>query len=324
MKNQTAKFLLGIAMPAALATLAFLPWALWASELPDPLASHYSGLSGPPDGSMSVVGFGLIFGLILVAFLTAMASLARGHLSPQGALVTGAVVGLMAGLAAAVLAETAWTQRGLDSWEQATTSGWHVAWVLGVALAAAAIGAWCAGALSTREKAIIGDAEAPVLNLSKNEVAAWSGGMSNGLLLALAAALIVIGGIVAVATNPVSGLVMAAAGLIAVSLSSIRVHAGPAGLTVNYGLLPWPRTQITIDRIETASAIDVRPMEWGGWGYRGSVKLMKQAAVVVRGGPGVRLDLNGNKTFVVTVPEAELPASVINGYLLRDSHVATS
>ena len=63
---------------------------------------------------------------------------------------------------------------------------------------------------------------------------------------------------------------------------------------------------------KTTVHIDVRPTEWGGWGYRGSPTLMKRAAVVLRAGPGIRLDLHDGKVFVVTIDNPEIPARLLN------------
>ena len=86
---------------------------------------------------------------------------------------------------------------------------------------------------------------------------------------------------------------------------------------MKYGMLPWPRTSIDVVEIESASAIDVRPMEWGGWGYRGTLTLMKQAAVVLRAGPGIRLDLTDGRVFVVTVDNPEPAVALLNAEVGR-------
>ena len=44
---------------------------------------------------------------------------------------------------------------------------------------------------------------------------------------------------------------------------------------------------------------------------------MRQAAVVLRKGPGLRLDLVGGRVFVVTVDGPEVPASLLNAEVAR-------
>ena len=89
-------------------------------------------------------------------------------------------------------------------------------------------------------------------------------------------------------------------------------------MRVAYGWLRWPSTRIGIDAIRQATAIDVRPSAWGGWGYRGSLRLNRRAAVVVRAGEGLRLDLRGGRVFLVTVDGAVNAAGLLND-TLRES-----
>jgi hypothetical protein len=46
-------------------------------------------------------------------------------------------------------------------------------------------------------------------------------------------------------------------------------------------------------------------MQMGGWGYRGSLKLLRQAAVVTRGGDALDVRLTGKRRFIVTVDSPE-------------------
>ena len=86
---------------------------------------------------------------------------------------------------------------------------------------------------------------------------------------------------------------------------------------MRYGLLRWPRTSVPIHRIATARAIDIRPADWGGWGYRGSLTLMKRAAVVLRAGPGIRLDLHDGKVFAVTINDPQDAVRLLNAEVSR-------
>jgi len=96
------------------------------------------------------------------------------------------------------------------------------------------------------------------------------------------------------------------------AFTKIRVTCGDQGLTIDYGVLRWPSQTIELDRIDSASVIEVKPIQWGGWGYRGSLRLFRRAAVNLRKGPGIRLDLKRGRTFVVTVDEPALGVNVLN------------
>jgi hypothetical protein len=70
------------------------------------------------------------------------------------------------------------------------------------------------------------------------------------------------------------------------------------------GTLGFPRVSIPIDQIAQVSTLDIKPIRWGGWGYRGSLRAFKRAAMIVRAGEGIRIDLNGGRIFIVTVDDA--------------------
>jgi hypothetical protein len=67
----------------------------------------------------------------------------------------------------------------------------------------------------------------------------------------------------------------------------VRVEIDDVGVRVR-SPISFPRVWIPFDRITAVQAVDVRPMKVGGWGYRGSMRLFRRAAWVVRAGPGLR------------------------------------
>jgi hypothetical protein len=111
---------------------------------------------------------------------------------------------------------------------------------------------------------------------------------------------------------PGTGLLLLAVGAAFLLFTSIRVTVDRNGVRIAYGLLGWPVQRIALAEIQQASMLQVKPMEWGGWGYRGSMKLMRRAAIVLRAGEGIRLELAGQRTLVITVDDAEQGAGVIN------------
>ena len=104
-------------------------------------------------------------------------------------------------------------------------------------------------------------------------------------------------------------------GVAAAAFSRIVVAIDRRGFTVDYGPLPWPRTHIELAEIRSAAVTDVVPLRHGGWGYRGSRLVMKRAAVVIRGGEGIHLQLANNRQFVVTVDNAAQGVVVLNDLL---------
>ena len=127
--------------------------------------------------------------------------------------------------------------------------------------------------------------------------------------------MLVVGLVAGALTELMVGVVMVVSALAIMAFGSIRVATNQRGLTVFYTPLAWPRTQVPLERIVAAEAIDVSPMKHGGWGYRGSLKLFGMAAVVLRKGEGIRLELDNGKLFVVTVDDADTGAGVLNDLL---------
>jgi hypothetical protein len=107
---------------------------------------------------------------------------------------------------------------------------------------------------------------------------------------------------------------------------SVDVSVSEHGVRVRAGAVHWPRVQLDLAEIEAAHAVDWKPLQWNlvsGWGYRGSLRLFRKAAWVLRSGPALELDLTGERRFVVTVDDAEEAAAVLNGLLVRRSNTAS-
>jgi len=96
------------------------------------------------------------------------------------------------------------------------------------------------------------------------------------------------------------------AALVALAHVEVVVSASTEGprLEVRYafGLLVqgFPASSIL-----SAAAVTRSMMEMGGWGYRGSLRLFRYAALVTRSGVALELRLVNGRRFVVTVDEPE-------------------
>jgi hypothetical protein len=142
----------------------------------------------------------------------------------------------------------------------------------------------------------------------------WTGGCASKPLLVLTAVLTV-AGLVTLFVLPVgAGVTFLVSATAVAATSSVRVTVGADGVRTT-AAPGWPTVTIPLDRIESADTIDVRPLRWGGWGYRGSVRLFRRAAWVVRAGPGLRLQLRGGRVFVVTLDDAESAAAAVRHFV---------
>lgn len=99
--------------------------------------------------------------------------------------------------------------------------------------------------------------------------------------------------------------------------SHVRVTADDRGLAVVYGRLGLRARFIPLAEIASASSLKLDPLEHGGWGYRGGLRVFGKAAIVVRAGDAVRLDLRDGKTLFVTVDDAATAAALLNGLIAQ-------
>lgn len=149
------------------------------------------------------------------------------------------------------------------------------------------------------------------------ERAAWTGRAQLAWWLPLA--LIAIGVVLVLAARGAVGAVPAALLLLVYfALGWIRVSVDVRGLRIRYGLLPWPVTSVPLDDIRRVERIDLAPLEWGGWGYRGSRKAFGRAAVVLRSGDAIKLQLTDGSEFAVTVNDAATGAAVLADLLAQE------
>jgi hypothetical protein len=151
--------------------------------------------------------------------------------------------------------------------------------------------------------------------------ATWTGTVTSPVMAA-AAALVVLGGAVAVATLLADGgrnsspaaiaLAVCVVGLVlALTLAfvQVRVSVDRRGLRVISRLAGIRLKRVSLDQVESAFADTVSPLQFGGWGYRLS---SGRTAVVLRGGPALVVNLRRGNRFAVTVDDPQTAAALLN------------
>lgn len=309
MSERWVRLVVGIGLP--LFGVVIVALALLTLDGPDALATHW-GASGEPDASMSrsvfLGGIALLLGAgtTLAAVASHRSPVGRGDLVPPVAIAT-----FLHWIFVGVTVQVLLANRDASVWTEARQVSFIEAFAIPVvaALFTVVAGRLVAGIGDERVRSPQGGAS---VARGDNERLVWLSQLSTPWPLALGGLMAVAGSVLMLEVGLVIGFVVLAAGAAAAMLATIRVTADRRGLTVGYGPFGWPSTTIDLDRIGHAEAIDVRPMEHGGWGYRGSVRLFGRAAVVLRAGEGLQLDLADGKRFVVTVNDAETAAGTIN------------
>lgn len=324
MNDTLTRSLLGVVLPAASVAAIVLPYLAVRGDLPDRIATNFDA-SGTPNRSMTP-GMLIVTSLILAGagiIACIWTAWPRRRHPAQVAATVAFVGGILAGMAAGVSLALVIGQRNVDDWREASNTWSTITVVLVLGLGAGAAAAALAAQLPHAEASGRNKLAHPVMDLDAGQHAVWTETLHSRSLQLMGLFVVAGGAVLASLTTWWAFVAAAAAGFAILSLATVQVRADRAGLHLRYGVLPWPRMSIDVADIEQASVIDVRPMEWGGWGYRGSLKLMKQAAVVHRAGPGIRLDLHGDKRFVVTVDHPEPPVALLNAEASRLGAAAT-
>jgi hypothetical protein len=303
---------------ATLPTLGLigLAWAvvLLRFELPDPVAIHFDLTGGPEDSFDRNLFFWLLLNAATLGVIVGVVASwrARGRTVLSG---WASVATFVSWLATGIGAWTLVGQRGLESWTDARGPGPGTLLAL---VAVPAVGAAVSGAVALRlPTPPLSWDSAPRMGLGPQEDAVWT-----QRVIAPWFALLVMSGLGLVAVGWIAGFgilvwIGGVLTLVGVQMRSVRVTTDKRGLTMSWGPLGVPRHTLPLARIAQATAIDVRPREWGGWGYRGSVALFGTAGAILRSGPGLRLDLVDGRVFVVTVDDPEIGAGLLNDYVRR-------
>ena len=166
----------------------------------------------------------------------------------------------------------------------------------------------------------------------------WTGRASATFMLWVAAmvAVVAVAGGIIMATTPDSqtgepapawsivlfGAAMLFALLATISFSRLVVRIDSSGIAIVFGPFGWPVKRFAWHEVTAVSAIDIHPMQWGGWGYRW--RPGRSSGAIMRKGPGLKLDLADDRAFVVSVDNPEAGAAVAQQYLGRGPAGAAS
>jgi hypothetical protein len=307
--RRSEQIALGTALPAVVLGLGIGPWvALW-SQLPDPVATHF-GASGRANGSAPLAAQILLHAVIAVGCAAVIARAVRRPLELDSGGVAGgaAFVGTLFGVLGVMLALA---NRHHGDWHDVTLSAGAVGGAIG-----AAVGLALPVVVITQLRLASAPRSMPSMDVGVDERVAWFGtSKSTGFAMA-GAAFVAIGAVsLAVLGLWSVGFTLLPVGLVLVAFSSLDASVSREGVRVSSGPIHWPVVRIPLQQVESAYVIDFRPTRWGGWGYRGSVRLFGRAAWGLRAGPAVELHLAGGRRFVFTVDHADDGAAVLNGLL---------
>ncbi|HEY1812255.1 MAG TPA: DUF1648 domain-containing protein [Kofleriaceae bacterium] len=305
----------GIVLPCVWIAIGVIPFVLAWDRLPEPMASHW-GLSGTPNGAlprMSMIG--------LTATATALAAFVACLITRPGA--RSRVVSATCGIAAFVGCMFATisiivvrANVDVQSWRDARPMSLALVGVV-VAVSAVAAAGVSRAMRSLDVHVPVAAAERATVGLAPGERATWMAGAHNRGFWLAAVALVAVA---VIARTLAPGWTAAPCLVLALTLAAFaEIHArvDDRGLSIAFG--PWqlPRMRVPLAKIRSARAIDIDPMSSGGWGYRGSLTVLGRAAVIVRRGEGLELQLADDRVLIVSVDDAKTAAGLLNDLTAR-------
>jgi hypothetical protein len=311
------RMFLGGVLPFGLVLLALLPFLLFHGRVPEPIATHW-GISGRPNGSMPL--FVLVIINLVLAGVPAVGMVRsvrrkpayKGSLSPLMPILT-----FISTLAAWLSWSVMYTNLDVSDWTRARMAGGVLPGLL-TGMAVPVLMACLAWRLAKLIE--LPDQPMPALpsaHIKPGDRAVWIGTARSLWGLPLLIGLMGFGIYKMTTQNYPGGLIALIVALVGLPFMSVRVLVDSRGVQLSFGPLGWPKKVIPLGKIRQARGIDVMPMAYGGYGYRGSMKLRGRVAIVLRGGEGLELGLEGNKRLIITVDGAEEGAGLINDLIAR-------
>ncbi|QHC67822.1 hypothetical protein GSU68_15425 [Rathayibacter sp. VKM Ac-2759] len=276
-----------------------------ADRLPGTLASHWSS-TGAADDTMTV-GAALTLSLVMAggAAVAGIVLVALGR-APRLVLATA---GGVAGLGASTWATSVGTTLAAGSAEGAVLGPWLLALLAGVlyAIAPALI-----APATVREPRTAVDR----LPLGSAETGAWSSTITGRVFAVVGVVLI---GSAAIATSTLlaegavgpavaMAVLLGASALVTLGFARLRVTADRRGLRVVSRVLGIPLRRIPLADIASASTAQLRPSEWGGWGYR---IMPGRSALILGAGPGLVITTANQREFAISLRDPETPAALL-------------
>ncbi|MGC0363897.1 hypothetical protein ABH922_001881 [Rhodococcus sp. 27YEA15] len=275
----------------------------WGDNLPETVASHWSGST--PDGFSTTSTF-FAWSLTLSVIAVAIAITVAIRQSDNAPLFLA-----LTSITSATFA-TIWILSVALTLDAGSAQDARLGWWIIAPIAAMAVGI-AAYLLIDRQRAE-GDSPLPTPTLdtplAATERAVWIGQARSVWPWLIAVAMTGLAVATAVYSQWWVAAIMGLTTIVTTAFASVTVRVNRQGVTISSWGVRWKK--IPVARIRSASMDDIRPSDWGGWGYRLS---SKGTAVVLRSGAAIVLILENGRQFAVTVDNPEGGVRLINSLI---------
>lgn len=191
--------------------------------------------------------------------------------------------------------------------------GWHLVSTVAGLGAGGVLGWFAAGRMPTVTVEPPPDVHEPVREPTAGETVHWRRTVTSPAMVWLGLALLPLPVVLAVFTSWWMLVVFVPVLLPMAVFARATVVVDESGLTIHV-LTAWPRIHVPVPEIRAAHSRDIDPLrDFGGWGWRSN---STASGVVLRASPGLWVYRRQRGPLVVTVPDAEEAAALLNG--LRD------
>lgn len=311
--NRSPRLLAATAMAAVPLAVLVVARIVWAGDLPPTIASHWSGFTSATADGFSQTNSAFWVALTLTAIGAIGSIVAAGMAGRRpGALMWLPIVTSLSATAAATWIVSVITTKAAGD-PHAAVLGW---WILLPLLAAG----WGLAIFAVLPREAPSEPAEPVPTLARplqpGERAVWFGHVRSAWAAWLAGALLLGAVATALLTEVWPALILVLSALLVGGMATVTVRAGQEGVSLSSWGLRWKR--IPLEKITSARVETLRPMDWGGWGYR---MTGRGSALISRGGEALVLSLDSRRAFAVTVDDPAGAASLVNSLLARaESH----
>lgn len=302
-------------VPPLAAAAVLLTTLLWTGELPDRVAVHWA-LDGTADGTAPLWLATLVSLLLVGTFGVVLPLLGRRGVTGAAArtlhaTAVGGTVGA-AGLHLSMLSASYGVSvaRGAQLDEALRLYATLPGEALLLTSAAAVVAGLAASRLPVDDLAGPEVLDPVEVDVEPGEAVVWTGRAAGGPALHLPALATTLATLwFVLLQEPFAATTMGVVTLVVVSVLRVRVTVGPAGVVARLGVY---RRRVDLADVRGVTAEHVEPMAFGGWGMR---RLPGVRALVVRRGPGLRIEVADGPDLVVTVDDARTVAGVLLAHL---------
>lgn len=281
--------------------------------VPDPMATHFD-VAGNADGFASPVSTIALLSGIMIAVVIAMAIALRFRY------LTGTNGRILSGSANATVVLLALIQ--LDLFKSQTTltdaaDAFLPPSTLGVTFGvAAAVGVGIGLASPPTSKNKSGASVEPELVVAEPEESEWRRieTLHPGVQVFVVLSIVAVVGIALMSPSWISIGAAALVVILVVATWGWRLRIDAHGFHYS-GFLGFPRATIPYASIASVEFKDIRPADWGGWGWRIAGA---GTGLITRSGPGVRITRTNGRVLEASARDAERAVNLLNYYVQSD------